>query len=84
MEVCSLGVGCEEVGICYAVAHGQPDRCGVPVVRILALLEGECVELEHNLEAEKWLRGNHYCIVGDEERGTFDELDFDEIIEVVS
>lgn len=52
--------------------------------RILALLEGECVEIEHNDEAEKWLRGNHYCIVGDEERGTFDQAAFDEIIEVTT
>jgi hypothetical protein len=24
---CDMGVGCEEVGICYAEAHGEPDRC---------------------------------------------------------
>ncbi len=27
---CTLGVGCDEVGQCYASAHGEPDRCGVP------------------------------------------------------
>lgn len=27
---CTLGVGCEEHGVCYAAAHGQPDRCGRP------------------------------------------------------
>lgn len=27
-DVCDLGVGCEEYGVCYAAAHGQPDRCG--------------------------------------------------------
>jgi hypothetical protein len=27
-EPCDLGVGCEEYGVCYADAHGQPDQCG--------------------------------------------------------
>lgn len=25
---CSLGVGCEETGICYADAHGSSEQCG--------------------------------------------------------
>lgn len=25
---CDLGVGCDEAGVCYALANGQPDRCG--------------------------------------------------------
>lgn len=25
---CSLGVGCEQYGVCYADAHGQPEKCG--------------------------------------------------------
>ena len=29
---CDLGVGCNETGICYAMAHGQPDQCGVTIV----------------------------------------------------
>lgn len=28
MTKCSLGVGCEEYGVCYADAHGDPDQCG--------------------------------------------------------
>lgn len=24
---CSLGVGCDEMGICYAEAHGVPENC---------------------------------------------------------
>lgn len=24
---CSLGVGCDEYGICYAEAHGVPENC---------------------------------------------------------
>lgn len=26
---CGLGVGCGENSVCYADAHGQPDRCGM-------------------------------------------------------
>jgi hypothetical protein len=25
---CSLGVGCEESGVCYAAAHNDDERCG--------------------------------------------------------
>jgi hypothetical protein len=24
---CTMGVGCDEAGVCYAAAHGQPERC---------------------------------------------------------
>ena len=27
---CSLGVGCEETGVCYALAHNKPEHCGKP------------------------------------------------------
>lgn len=27
---CLMGVGCEEAGVCFALAHGQPDQCGRP------------------------------------------------------
>ncbi len=27
---CTLGVGCQETGQCYAVAQGQPEQCGCP------------------------------------------------------
>lgn len=29
-HLCNMGVGCEEAGICYAEAHGQPEQCGRP------------------------------------------------------
>lgn len=29
-QQCDLGVGCDEAGVCYAQAHGEPDRCGKP------------------------------------------------------
>lgn len=32
-HTCSLGVGCEEYGICYAAAHGKPDQCGQAAMR---------------------------------------------------
>lgn len=24
---CTMGVGCDEYGVCYAAAHGRPDMC---------------------------------------------------------
>ena len=27
---CSMGVGCDEAGVCYAMAHGQPELCAAP------------------------------------------------------
>lgn len=27
VERCSMGVGCDEAGVCYAAAYGEPDRC---------------------------------------------------------
>ena len=27
-ERCNLGVGCEEAGMCYALAKGRPEKCG--------------------------------------------------------
>ena len=24
---CTMGVGCDEAGVCYAAANGQPDQC---------------------------------------------------------
>lgn len=29
-EPCNMGVGCDEYGVCYADAHGEPERCGRP------------------------------------------------------
>jgi len=28
VKPCDMGVGCDETGHCFAVANGQPDRCG--------------------------------------------------------
>lgn len=29
-QACDLGVGCDESGVCYAIAHGSPKMCGRP------------------------------------------------------
>lgn len=34
---CSLGVGCEQYGVCYADAHGKPEECGKPSFECEAL-----------------------------------------------
>jgi len=26
-EQCTMGVGCDQYGVCYAEAHGRPDQC---------------------------------------------------------
>lgn len=26
-EQCTMGVGCDQFGVCYAEAHGQPEKC---------------------------------------------------------
>jgi len=26
---CDSGMGCVETGVCYAMAHGEPDQCGM-------------------------------------------------------
>lgn len=28
-ELCTLGVGCEEFGVCFAAKHGKPEECGL-------------------------------------------------------
>lgn len=49
---CNLGVGCDEAGVCYAVAHGQPEKCGRveskidPFAPMLAMAKG-ALEFEY-------------------------------------
>lgn len=26
-KLCTMGVGCDEYGVCYASAHGRPEQC---------------------------------------------------------
>lgn len=35
-KTCTMGVGCDEVGVCYAAAHGEPERCGRETARLHA------------------------------------------------
>lgn len=30
MKPCTMGMGCDEYGVCYAAAHGDPSRCERP------------------------------------------------------
>ena len=32
-DQCTMGVGCDEYGICYAEAHGQPEQCPLYAAR---------------------------------------------------
>lgn len=32
-DQCTMGVGCNEYGVCYAEAHGQPEQCPLYVAR---------------------------------------------------
>lgn len=47
---CSLGVGCDEVGGCYADAHGQPEQCGRTTAEPVA--QGEAVDVK--LQAHRY------------------------------
>ena len=40
---CSMGVGCDEAGVCYAMAHGQPERCAAPQAEHMDGGKGEAV-----------------------------------------
>jgi hypothetical protein len=48
---CNMGVGCEETGLCYAAAHGQPERCGKPDTPPAAP-----VAIDRPKRDEAWLR----------------------------
>lgn len=43
---CGMGVGCDESGVCYAEAHGEPDRCESTAVR-------EKLDVEPDYQNEK-------------------------------
>jgi hypothetical protein len=54
---CSMGVGCDEAGVCYAMAHGQPERCAAPQAEHMDGGKGEAV-----IGRPDWLRifGTHF------------------------
>jgi hypothetical protein len=37
---CDMGVGCDEAGVCYAEAHGQPERCPKSVSTVVRISVG--------------------------------------------
>lgn len=50
---CTLSVGCPETGVCFAVANGQPEKCGVPVAATCTLglkcdERGDCAADHHD------------------------------------
>lgn len=49
---CSLGVGCEQYGVCYADAHGKPEECGKPSFACEALKDDRRIA-DH--DKELWL-----------------------------
>ena len=60
---CTLGVGCDEYGICYAEAHGQPEQCGRNVPgddyrKAAALLRASPAP-----EPEAFKRENRYIVI---------------------
>jgi hypothetical protein len=59
---CNMGVGCEETGICYAEANGQPEQCGRPTAEPVAQPAGSGRSYatswtdEEKARAFEWLR----------------------------
>jgi hypothetical protein len=59
---CNIGVGCEETGICYAEANGQPEQCGRPTAEPVAQPAGSGRSYatswtdEEKARAFEWLR----------------------------
>lgn len=47
MNRCNLGVGCEEWGVCYAEAHGEPQQCGVKGKNQMASIIDMVVDLQY-------------------------------------
>lgn len=55
-ERCDMGMGCDEVGVCFAAANGEPDRCGrPPLVESRFFIDHGIV---HDRKTGKHLRGN--------------------------
>jgi len=50
---CDLGVGCEEAGVCYAMANGRPDRCGAAGPNDKAVYQAIADNYSKDLKAEQ-------------------------------
>lgn len=56
---CDLGVGCDEAGVCYAIAHNQPDQCGrAPDERLPAIQPPDALEASEGICALPFLHNN--------------------------
>ena len=56
--VCSLGIGCEQSGVCYASAHDQPEGCGRALSPAQAEREGKFgfeAQLAERLADPEWV-----------------------------
>jgi hypothetical protein len=55
---CTMGVGCEEAGVCYASANGQPEQCGAHPPAPAADGAGEHVAMLESMIADHaWIPG---------------------------
>lgn len=59
MMKCSLGVGCEQSGVCYADAHGQPEQCGREDVK-----KGPDPEERERADKDSQLLGTGFLVDG--------------------
>jgi hypothetical protein len=46
MALCSLGVGCDEYGVCYAEKMGEPGQCGRPDTVVIVAPAGSPYDLQ--------------------------------------
>lgn len=65
---CTMGVGCDEYGVCYADAHNQPEQCPHYARRIAELLEAlEAIQL-HASNHSGWVEHDAWggiCYISD-------------------
>lgn len=60
---CNMGVGCEEMGVCYASANGHPERCGKSDAHAELLYAIDLID-DFTARCEGSDRGSDYVING--------------------
>jgi hypothetical protein len=61
---CTMGVGCDEAGVCYAAAHGQPERCPLSAKSCPTMAckrHGVCMFIPCRMEAKKDMAVLDWC-----------------------
>ncbi len=73
-----MGVGCDEYGVCYAEAHGEPGRCPRNMnggadnfIRLVSAVEDETMKADFSPEAiakaeralSNWAMNNRHAII---------------------